>query len=56
MTTIALFTCNGTIIGNVWIPELGLGTSEGVVRDAREVLCKTRYLVRVCVSKSDGCH
>ena len=30
--------------------------SEGVVRDAREVLRKTRCLVRVGVGRSDGCH
>ena len=44
------------IFGKVWIPGLGLGKSEGVVRDAKEVLRKTRCLVRVGVGKSDGCH
>ena len=45
-----------TIIGKVWIPGLGLGKSEGVVRDAREVQRKTHCLVRVGVGRSDGCH
>ena len=33
-----------------------LGKSERVVRDAREVLRKTRCLVRVGVGRSDGRH
>ena len=44
------------IIGKAWTPGFGLGQSEGVVRDAREVLRKTRCLVRVGVGRSDGGH
>ena len=56
MIIIAWFTCNGMIIGKVWLAGLGLGKSERVVRDAREVLRKTRCLTRVGVGRSDGRH
>ena len=56
MIIIAQLTCNGTVVGKEWIPGLGLGKSEGVVRDAREVQRKTHCLIRVGVGRSDGCH
>ena len=52
----AKFFYSGTNIEKKRIPGLGLGKPEGVVRDAREVLRKTYCLVRVSVSRSDGCH
>ena len=36
MIIIAYFTCDGTVIGKVWTPGLGLGKSEGVVGHARK--------------------
>ena len=56
MTIIAYFSCNGTIIGKIWIPGLGFGKSGSVVRDARSVHRKTYCLVRVGVGRSDGGH
>ena len=50
------FFIKRTIIWKVWILGLRPGKSEGVVRDAREVLRKTNCLVRVGVGKSDGGH
>ena len=43
-------------LGRYGYLDLGLGKPEGVVREAREVLRKTRCLIRVGVGRSDGCH
>ena len=51
MIIITSFTCYGSIIGKVLIPGLGFGKPEGVVRDAREVLRKTRCLIRMGVGR-----
>ena len=56
MIIIALFSCNGTIIGKIWIPGLGFRKLKSVARDARKVHCKTNCLVRVGAGRSDGCH
>ena len=43
-------------LGRYGYLDLGLGKPEGLVRDAREVLRKTRCLIRVGVGRSDGRH
>ena len=48
-------SCNGTYIGEKWIPGLGFSKLKRV-RDARKVHSKTNCLVRVGVGRNDGCH